>query len=90
MKMFSKPALEFQCGFGTRFMCLAIPVKVIKVEKDLAEVDMAGVKREVNVRFLEDVRVGDYILVHAGFAIEKINEQEAQETLRLLKDVYFE
>jgi hydrogenase expression/formation protein HypC len=71
-------------------MCLAIPVKVIKVEKELAEVDMAGVKREVNVRFLEEVRVGDYILVHAGFAIEKINAQEAQETLRLLKDVYFE
>jgi len=71
-------------------MCLAIPVKVIKVEKDLAEVDMSGVKREVNVRFLEDVRVGDYILVHAGFAIEKINAHEARETLKLLKDVYFE
>jgi hydrogenase expression/formation protein HypC len=71
-------------------MCLAIPVKVIKVEKDLAEVDMAGVKREVNVRFLEDVRVGDYILVHAGFAIEKINEKDAAETLKLLKDIRFE
>ena len=71
-------------------MCLAIPVKVIKVGKDLAEVDMAGVKREVNVRFLEDVRVGDYILVHAGFAIEKINEKDAAETLKLLKDIRFE
>lgn len=71
-------------------MCLAIPVKVIKINKNLAEVDMAGVKRQVDVRFLEDVRVGDYILVHAGFAIEKIDEQEAAETLKLLKDITFE
>ena len=71
-------------------MCLAIPVKVIKLKDNLAEVDMAGVKREVDVRFLEDVRVGDYILVHAGFGIEKINEQEARETLRLLKDIYYD
>jgi hydrogenase expression/formation protein HypC len=71
-------------------VCLAIPVKVIKINKNLAEVDMAGVKRQVDVRFLEDVRVGDYILVHAGFAIEKIDEQEAAETLKLLKDITFE
>ncbi len=71
-------------------MCLAIPVKVIKIEKTLAEVDMAGVKRQVDVRFLEDVRVDDYILVHAGFAIEKIDKKEAKETLNLLKDIYYD
>jgi len=71
-------------------MCLAIPVKVIKLEKTIAEVDMAGVKRQVSVRFLNDVCVGDYVLVHAGFAIEKIDEQEAGKTLELLKDIYYD
>ena len=71
-------------------MCLAIPVKVIKIKENLAQVDMSGVKREVDVRFLEDIKVGDYVLVHAGFAIEKIDEEEAAETLKLLKDITFE
>jgi hydrogenase expression/formation protein HypC len=71
-------------------VCLAIPVKVIKIKENLAQVDMSGVKREVDVRFLEDIKVGDYVLVHAGFAIEKIDEEEAAETLKLLKDITFE
>jgi len=71
-------------------MCLAIPVKVIKIKGNLAEVDMAGVKRDADVRFLENVKPGDYVLVHAGFAIEKIDEQQAKETLKLLKDVYYD
>jgi hydrogenase expression/formation protein HypC len=71
-------------------MCLAIPVKVISIKESLAEVDMAGTRRQMDVRFLEGVTVGDYILVHAGFAIEKIDEKEARETLKLLKDVYFD
>ncbi len=71
-------------------MCLAIPVKVVKIKGTLAEVDMAGVKRQADIRFLESVKIGDYILVHAGFAIEKIDEKEARETLRFLKDIYFE
>jgi hydrogenase expression/formation protein HypC len=71
-------------------MCLAIPVKVVKVKGTLAEVDMSGVKRQADIRFLENVKIGDYILIHAGFAIEKINQKQARETLKLLKDVYFE
>jgi hydrogenase expression/formation protein HypC len=71
-------------------MCLAIPVKVINIKANLAEVDMAGVKRDADVRFLEDVKPGDYVLVHAGFAIEKIDKKQAKETLKLLKDVYYE
>jgi hydrogenase expression/formation protein HypC len=71
-------------------MCLAIPVKVIKIKGKLAEVDMAGVKRDADIRFLEDVKPGDYVLVHAGFAIEKIDEKQAKETLKLLKNVYYE
>lgn len=71
-------------------MCLAIPVKVTKVKGTLAEVDMTGVKRQADIRFLEGVKIGDYILVHAGFAIEKIDEKEARETLKLLKEITFE
>ena len=71
-------------------MCLAIPAKVAKVNGTLAEVDMAGVKRQADIRFLEGIKTGDYILVHAGFAIEKIDKKEARETLKLLKDITFE
>lgn len=71
-------------------MCLAIPVKVVKVKGNLAEVDMSGVKRQADIRFLEQIKPGDYILLHAGFAIEKIDEKEARETLKLLKDIYYE
>jgi hydrogenase expression/formation protein HypC len=71
-------------------MCLAIPVKVVKVKGTLAEVDMSGVKRQADIRFLENIKPGDYILLHAGFAIEKIDEKEARETLKLLKDIYYE
>jgi len=71
-------------------MCLAIPVKVSKIKGTLAEVDMAGVKRQADIRFLEGVKAGDYVLVHAGFAIEKIDEKEARETLKLLKDITFD
>jgi len=71
-------------------MCLAIPVKVVKVKGTLAEVDMSGVKRQADIRFLENIKPGDYILLHAGFAIEKINKKEAQKTLKLLKDIYYD
>ncbi|MCK9594554.1 MAG: HypC/HybG/HupF family hydrogenase formation chaperone [Candidatus Omnitrophica bacterium] len=71
-------------------MCLAIPVKVIKIKENSAQVNMAGVKRLVDVRFLEGLQVGDYILVHAGFAIEKIDEEQAKETLKLLEQIYYD
>ncbi|HIE18765.1 TPA: HypC/HybG/HupF family hydrogenase formation chaperone [Candidatus Bathyarchaeota archaeon] len=64
-------------------MCLAIPAKVLKIKDGLAEVDFGrGVSREVNI-MLVNVKVGDYVLVHAGYAIQVINEKEAKETLRL-------
>ena len=64
-------------------MCLAIPAKVLRVKDGIAEVDFGrGVTREVNI-MLVDVKVGDYVLVHAGYAIQVIDEKEAKETLRL-------
>jgi hydrogenase expression/formation protein HypC len=64
-------------------MCLAIPAKVMAIEGEKAQVDFGqGVLREVNVSLVE-ARLGDYVLVHAGYAIQVIEEKEAQETLSL-------
>lgn len=71
-------------------MCLAIPVKIIKIDGTLAEVEMDGVRRQADIRMVDGVRCGDYVLVHAGFAIEKIDEDQARETLKLLKQITFE
>ena len=73
-------------------MCLAIPGKIVEMvdaENHIAKVDVGGVRRNVNVGMLEedDVRVGDYVLIHVGFAMSKIDEREAEETLRLLKEI---
>jgi hydrogenase expression/formation protein HypC len=68
-------------------MCLAIPAKVISVEEDKAKVDFGqGVLREVNVT-LVNAKVGDYVLVHAGYAIQVLDEKEALETIRLWNEI---
>jgi len=68
-------------------MCLAIPAKVVSVKADTAQVDFGeGVLREVNVALVK-VNVGDYVLVHAGYAIQVLDEKEALETLRLWNDI---
>ena len=69
-------------------MCLAVPMKIITKEGFSATVEADGVSREINLRLLEDAQVGDYVLVHAGFAIEKIDEQEAKETLELMQQIF--
>lgn len=67
-------------------MCLAIPAKVAALEEgNLATVDILGVTREISVDLTPQVQVGDYVLVHAGFAIEVVDEQFAQETIDLIK-----
>ena len=70
-------------------MCLAIPGKIVEIEKNKkhANVDFGdGTKRKANIN-LVDVKVGDYVLVHAGFAIQVIDEKEANETLNLFKEM---
>jgi len=68
-------------------MCLAIPAKVVSVEEDKAKVDFGeGVLREVNVA-LVNAKIGDYVLVHAGYAIQVLDEKEALETLRLWSEI---
>ena len=67
-------------------MCLAIPAKVAALsEGNLATVDILGVTREISVDLTPQAHVGDYVLVHAGFAIEVVDEQFAQETIELIK-----
>ena len=68
-------------------MCLAIPAKVMSIEGDKARVDFGeNVLREVNISLVE-AKVGDYVLVHAGYAIQLVEEKEALETLQLWKDL---
>ena len=72
-------------------MCLAVPGKVISIDdKDMlrmAKIDFAGVVREACLDMLPDVKVGEYVVVHAGFALNKVDENEAKETLRLFHEM---
>ncbi len=68
-------------------MCLAIPARVISVEDDFATVDFGGVEKQVCVGLLDEVAVGDYVIVHAGFALNKLNLDEALQTLELLRQI---
>ncbi len=67
-------------------MCLAIPSKIIEIDNNMGKIDVAGVQREASLLLLEDPRVGDWVIVHAGFAIQKIDEAVAQESLRYLRE----
>ena len=67
-------------------MCLAIPSKITKIENSMAVIDVDGVRRECSLLLVEDAQVGDYVIVHAGFAISRIDEAAAIETLALLKE----
>lgn len=67
-------------------MCLAIPSKIVKIENSLATVDVEGVRKDVSILLIEDARVGDYVIVHAGFAIHKIDEAVAEESIQLLRE----
>lgn len=68
-------------------MCLAIPMKVIKKDKDKAIVESNGLRRDINISLLKNVKIGNYVIVHAGFAIEKLDEKRAKETLSLFRQM---
>ena len=67
-------------------MCLAIPSKIIRIENGLGTIDVDGVRRTCSLLLLEDAKVGDWVIVHAGFALHKIDEAVAMESLTLLKE----
>jgi hydrogenase expression/formation protein HypC len=68
-------------------MCLAIPAKVIEVNGPLALVTVEGVEYQASLMLLDDVQPGEFVMMHAGFAISKVDPEEAEETLRLLNAV---
>ncbi len=71
-------------------MCLAIPGKIVEIvdeENRIAKVEIGGVRRGVNIGMLDDVGIGDYVLVHVGFAMSKVDEKQAHETLLTLQEL---
>ncbi|MEN8117699.1 MAG: HypC/HybG/HupF family hydrogenase formation chaperone [Bacteroidota bacterium] len=68
-------------------MCLSIPAKIISIEGDKARVSVGGAEYNAALNLVEDAKVGDYVLLHSGFAIQIINEEEAMETMSLLNEV---
>jgi hydrogenase expression/formation protein HypC len=68
-------------------MCLAVPVKVVSIEGSEADVEIGGVKRRVSIMLTPETKVGDYVLLHTGYAINVIDEAEAQETLKILEEM---
>jgi len=68
-------------------MCLAVPVQVISIDGNEAEVEIGGVKRRVSIMLTPEAKVGDYVLLHTGYAINVIDETEAQETLKILGEM---
>ncbi len=71
-------------------MCLAVPMQVKEIEKSTAFVELEGLQRQINLGLLENVRVGDYVVVHAGFAIQRLDEQAARETIEAIRELYKE
>ena len=68
-------------------MCLSVPAKIIKINGTIAKASIGGSIIDVSLQLVEKVKIGDYVLVHTGFALEIIDEKEAQETLDMLNDL---
>jgi len=68
-------------------MCLAIPTRIIEIKGTNAVVEFGGVHKDIGLQLVPDARVGDYVLLHAGFAIQRLDEKEALETLKLLEEL---
>jgi hydrogenase expression/formation protein HypC len=70
-------------------MCLAIPSRIVRIDNMVATVDVYGARRDVNLMLLpEEVGIGDYVLVHAGFALQKVDQDIAEESLQLIKETF--
>ena len=70
-------------------MCLGVPMQILEINDDMVVAEIDGVQREASLMMLgEPVAVGDYVIVHAGFAIARIDPEEAQETLRMMRELF--
>lgn len=68
-------------------MCLSIPARVISVDGDIAKATVGNTIIEVGLHLVDDVKINDYVLVHTGYALQKISEEEAKETLEMIKEL---
>ncbi len=68
-------------------MCLAVPAKIIELDGDNATVEIEGVRRSSNVALIDDAKIGDYVLLHAGFAIQKWSEEDVKEFYELMSEM---
>jgi hydrogenase expression/formation protein HypC len=83
----SRVCIRDDFGLKYRAMCLAVPVKIVSIEGDEAETEIGGVRRRVSIAFTPEAKVGDYVLLHTGYAIGVVDEVEAEETLKLLEEI---
>lgn len=69
-------------------MCLALPARVVELrENELGVVDLGGVRKEISLALLDDVQAGDYVIVHVGYALSKLDTEEAEATLRMFAEM---
>ena len=68
-------------------MCLAIPARVLEIHDEKAIVDFGGVRKEAWITLVDNVKVGDYLIIHTGYAIQRLDKKEAEETLKLFKEI---
>lgn len=71
----------------TKSMCLAVPALITTIEGAMAEAELGGITKQVSILFTPEVKIGDYVVLHAGYAISVMDEQEAEATFRLLEEV---
>jgi hydrogenase expression/formation protein HypC len=67
-------------------MCLAVPMKIIEIKGEEAIVELEGFQKEINISLMEDIKIGEYVMVHAGFAIQRIDASDIEETLEVLRE----
>lgn len=73
---------------GEKRMCLAMPAQIIQIqENNVAVVSLGGIQKQISTVLLNDVKVGDYVVIHVGFALTKLNEREAEKTLALFSEM---
>lgn len=78
-----------KCPFPGGDMCVGVPMRIISIDGTDAVAEIDGVKRDASLMLMADeLRVGDYVIVHAGFAISKLDEDEARETLEMMREVF--
>lgn len=68
-------------------MCLAVPARIVELEGEMAKVEVGGVHRMVSLMLVPGLSVGDYVITHAGFALHRVDEEEAQASIQLLREL---